>query len=277
MGMRELNLKHQRLRQEIGRFDSALVAYSGGVDSSLVAYVTATELGPKALAVTSGSASLKRSDLNLAKQLAEQWRMPHRVIVTNELSNPDYRANPTNRCFYCKTTLYAAMQEIAQTEGFAAIFNGTNCDDLGDHRPGLIAANDFAVHSPLVAAGFNKADVRALAARLGLDNAEKPQSACLSSRFPYGTPIDEGKLAQVEQAEAVLERFGFRQCRVRHHDDVARLELLVDEFDLAIQNREAIERDIMACGYRFVALDLSGFQSGSLNRGVVKILDPKAN
>lgn len=277
MGMRELNLKHQRLRQEIGRFDSALVAYSGGVDSSLVAYVTATELGPKALAVTSGSASLKRSDLNLAKQLAEQWRMPHRVIVTDELSNPDYRANPTNRCFYCKTTLYGAMQEIAQTEGFAAIFNGTNCDDLGDHRPGLIAANDFAVHSPLVAAGFNKADVRALAARLGLDNAEKPQSACLSSRFPYGTPIDEGKLAQVEQAEAVLERFGFRQCRVRHHDDVARLELLVDEFDLAIQNREAIERDIMACGYRFVALDLSGFQSGSLNRGVVKILDPKAN
>ena len=128
-----------------------------------------------------------------------------------------------------------------------------------------------------MAAGFNKADVRALAARLGLDNAEKPQSACLSSRFPYGTPIDEGKLAQVEQAEAVLERFGFRQCRVRHHDDVARLELLVDEFDLAIQNREAIERDIMACGYRFVALDLSGFQSGSLNRGVVKILDPKAN
>ena len=119
--------------------------------------------------------------------------------------------------------------------------------------------------------------MRALAARLGLDNAEKPQSACLSSRFPYGTPIDEGKLAQVEQAEAVLERFGFRQCRVRHHDDVARLELLVDEFDLAIQNREAIERDIMACGYRFVALDLSGFQSGSLNRGVVKILDPKAN
>lgn len=272
--MTDINVedKYRALRHSVAQWDSAIVAFSGGVDSSLVAYVAAQELGPRALAVTSGSASLKRSDLQLAKDLAERWDMQHRVIVTDEVLNPDYRANPTNRCFYCKTSLYTALEEIAQTEQYQVIFNGTNCDDLGDHRPGLQAAAEFAVHSPLVDAGFSKADVRALAAQLGLENAEKPQSACLSSRFPYGTAIDEGKLAQVEQAEDVLQRHGFSQFRVRHHGEVARLELLPEEFELALSQRQSIERDIKRCGYRFVAIDMGGFRSGSLNDGIVKIV-----
>ncbi len=248
---------------------SAIVAFSGGVDSSLVAHLAAEALGDKALAVTSGSASLKRSDLDLAQRLAEQWGMRHRVIVTDELSKPAYRANPINRCFHCKTSLYTALAEIAKQEGIAHILNGTNTDDLGDHRPGLVAAKDFAVCSPLVEAGVNKAGVRSLAAHLGLDNADKPQSACLSSRFPYGTRIDVKQLAQVEEAEECLAKLGFRQFRVRHHGEVARLEVAAEELDRALALREKLQADLKACGYRFVALDLGGFRSGSLNEGIV--------
>jgi uncharacterized protein len=159
----ELAAKYQSLTDYLQQFDSAIVAFSGGVDSSLVAFLTARELGSKALAVTSGSSSLKRSDLELAKSLADRWGMQHRVIITDELSKPDYRANPTNRCFHCKTSLYVALAELARNEGYEQIFNGTNCDDLGDHRPGLVAAQNHGVSAPLVAAGFSKADVRALA------------------------------------------------------------------------------------------------------------------
>jgi uncharacterized protein len=267
-----LEAKYQRLTRYLGRFETAIVAFSGGVDSSLVAYLAARQLGANALAVTSGSSSLKRSDLQLTIELADKWGMQHRVIVTDELTKPDYRANPVDRCFHCKTSLYTALSEIARNEGYEQIFNGTNCDDLGDHRPGLVAAGDHNVGAPLVEAGFSKADVRALAAHLGLENAEKPQAACLSSRFPYGTHIDEAKLAQVERAEEVLAGFGFSQFRVRHHQDVARLELPSDEFRLAMDKRGEIEAAIKSCGYRFVALDLGGFRSGSLNDGIVQVL-----
>ena len=269
----KLGAKYEKLKRRIAAFDSAIVAFSGGVDSSLVAYVTAEVLGPRALAVTSGSKSLKRSDLHLAVELADKWGMQHRVIVTDELSKPDYRANPIDRCFHCKSSLYAALTAIAREEGYAMIFSGTNCDDLGDHRPGLKAADDHGVTAPLVEAGFGKADIRALAAELGLDNAQKPQSACLSSRFPYGTAIDENRLAQVEQAEDVLASFGFTQFRIRHHGDVARLELLPDEIPAALDRAADIESAIRACGYRFVAVDLRGFRSGSLNEGMVKVVN----
>ncbi|MYH13945.1 MAG: ATP-dependent sacrificial sulfur transferase LarE [Gammaproteobacteria bacterium] len=255
--------------------DSALVAYSGGVDSSLVAFLAAEVLGAKALAVTSGSASLKRSDLSLAKRLAEEWGMRHRVIVTDELSKPDYRANPVNRCFHCKTSLYTALADIARQEGFAEILNGTNTDDLGDHRPGLIAAEDFAVRSPLVEARVDKAGVRALAAHLGLDNAAKPQSACLSSRFPYGASINAERLAQVERAEECLARLGFVEFRVRHHEDVARLEIGADELGRALELRDTLQAEVQACGYRFVALDLGAFRSGSMNEGIIKAINIK--
>jgi len=267
--------KYLTLRQAVQADKRVVVAFSGGVDSSLVAFVAGQELGTDAIAVTSGSRSLKRTDLELAQNLAITWGLSHRVIYrviyTDELSKPDYRANPTNRCFHCKTSLYDALTTIARSENVPVIYNGTNIDDLGDHRPGLIAANDFSVRSPLVDAGFNKADIRALATHLGLANAMKPQSACLSSRFPYGTAIDEAKLSQVEAAEDVLQQLGFSQFRVRHHGDVARLELLPEEFELAREHHDSINTQLVALGYSYVAMDLKGFRSGALNEGLAKI------
>ena len=264
----ELEQKYHALLQIMRGYDSAIVAFSGGIDSSLVAYVAGQVLGDKALAVTSGSASLKRTDLALSKRLSDDWGIAHQIIVTDELTKADYRANPTNRCFHCKTSLYTELDGIARARGYTHILNGTNLDDLGDHRPGLIAADNHAVKSPLVAAGFHKADIRALAKHLGLENADKPQAACLSSRFPYGTAINQELLAQVEAAENVLAEYGFSQFRVRHHGEVARLEILREEFELAVQHHEALQREIQALGYRFVAMDLGGFRSGSLNEGL---------
>ena len=264
----ELEQKYRALQEIMRGYDSAIVAFSGGIDSSLVAYVAGQVLGDKALAVTSGSASLKRTDLALSKRLSDDWGIAHQIIVTDELTKADYRANPTNRCFHCKTSLYTELDGIARARGYTHILNGTNLDDLGDHRPGLIAADNHAVKSPLVAAGFHKADIRALAKHLGLENADKPQAACLSSRFPYGTAINQELLAQVEAAENVLAEYGFSQFRVRHHGEVARLEILREEFELAVQHHEALQREIQALGYRFVAMDLGGFRSGSLNEGL---------
>ena len=266
-----LAAKYDRLKAAIARHPRVIVAFSGGVDSSLVAYVAAETLGDRALAVTSGSRSLKRSDLTLATELADKWGMQHRVIVTDELTKPDYRANPVDRCFHCKTSLYDALDAIAAELNGATVLNGTNCDDLGDHRPGLVAADEHNVASPLLEAGFTKADIRNLAAHLGLDNAAKPQAACLSSRFPYGSHITEERLAQVERAENTLAELGFSQFRVRHHEEVARLELVPAEMARALRLAEDIERRIKACGYRFVAMDLAGFRSGSLNEGLIRL------
>jgi len=264
----ELASKYQALQDTIRSYSRVIVAFSGGIDSSLVAFVAGQVLGENALAVTSGSASLKRTDLELSKKLGDDWGIAHQVIVTDELSKSDYRANPTNRCFYCKTSLYTELAQIASAQNYAFVLNGTNLDDLGDHRPGLIAANDYNVKSPLVEAGFHKADIRALAHELGLENADKPQAACLSSRFPYGTAIDQILLAQVEAAEDVLADVGFSQYRVRHHGEVARLEILPEEFPLAIRHHADIEKRIKDLGYRFIAMDMGGFRSGSLNEGL---------
>ena len=212
----ELAAKYATLKSNIEDLGRVIVAFSGGVDSSLVAYVAAETLGDDALAVTSGSKSLKRSDLKLAGELADKWGMRHRIIVTDEVMKPEYRANPVNRCFHCKTSLYDALEQIAADEGYDHVLNGTNTDDLGDHRPGLIAARNYEVASPLVDAGFAKRDIRALATALGMENARKPQAACLSSRFPYGSHITEARLAQVEAAEDALAELGFSQFRVRH-------------------------------------------------------------
>ena len=266
----EIASKYETLKSTIEHLGRVIVAFSGGVDSSLVAYVAAEALGDNALAVTSGSKSLKRSDLALAGELAGKWGMRHRIIVTDEILKPQYRANPVNRCFHCKTSLYEALEQIAADEGFDHVLNGTNTDDLGDHRPGLIAARNYAVVSPLVDAGFAKRDVRALAGSLGLENAHKPQAACLSSRCPYGSHITEARLAQVEAAEDALADLGFSQFRVRHHEEVARIELVADELPRALELREAIQERVKATGYRFVAIDLGGFRSGSLNEGLIE-------
>ena len=266
---KELADKHRALRENIRSMGRVVVAFSGGIDSSLVAHVATSELGENALIATSGSASLKRSDLSLTQHLADRWKLNHRVITTDELSNTEYRANPTNRCFYCKTSLYTALQEIAETEHYDYILNGTNIDDLGDHRPGLQAASDFSIRSPLVETGFCKSDIRTLAEYLGLENAQKPQAACLSSRFPYGSHITQERLAQGEAAEDVLANLGFTQYRVRHHEEVARIEIVAQEMPHAIEVAEIIDERVRTCGYRFVSLDLGGFRSGALNEGVI--------
>ncbi len=263
-----LAAKYKQLKDYLSQYETAIIAFSGGIDSSLVAFVCGEVLGKNALAVTSASASLKRSDLALAEELAESWGIRHKVIVTDELSKPEYRANPTNRCFHCKTSLYTYLDDMAQYESVEVVFNGTNLDDLGDHRPGLVAANNFEVRSPLVEAGFHKADIRALARHLGLKNAEKPQAACLSSRFPYGTHITLELLSQVEAAEDVLQGLGFSQYRVRHHGDVARLEIPRVEFARALEMHDELQQRIQATGYAYVALDLGGFRSGSLNESL---------
>ncbi len=265
---KKISDKYEELKQVIRRYNSVVTAFSGGIDSSLVAYVAAEVLGSKALAVTSGSASLKRSDLNLAETLGSTWGINHEVIVTDELSKPDYRSNPVNRCFHCKTSLYSSLAEICKEKNIEVILNGTNIDDLGDHRPGLIAADNYQVCSPLVEAGFTKADVRSLANELGLKNANKPQSACLSSRFPYGTSINENLLSQVEQSENVLEMLGFTQFRVRHHGELARIEVIEAEFNMAMQCRAEIDEGLRRAGYKYISLDLTGFRSGSLNEGL---------
>lgn len=264
----ELSKKYQNLRELIGSYESVLIALSGGIDSSLVAFVAGQELGEKALAVTSGSESLKATDLQLAKEITSEWGLKHRIIRTREIENENYIKNPENRCYFCKSTLYADLTDIAGREGFRWVLNGTNTDDIGDYRPGLIAADENSVKSPLLECGFSKKDIRALSEHLQLRNAKKPAAACLSSRVPYGTAISGELLQKIEQAERVLENLGLQQFRVRHHGDVARLEVEPADFPTIVEQRLEIERQFKDLGYGYVALDLRGFRSGSMNEGL---------
>lgn len=258
--------KHEAVVDYIGRFDGAITAFSGGVDSSLVAYLAHRVLGARALAVTSASASLNRDDLALTRRLAREWGMRHRIIETRELDNPDYRANPTDRCYFCKTTLYTDLDRVAAESGIPTVFNGTNADDQGDHRPGLLAADEHRVLAPLAACGFGKAEVRELARHLGLPNHDKPQAACLSSRVPYGTSISADVLGRIEAAEKFLrDELGLRQLRVRHHQAIARIEVPPEDLPRVLAHREAIDARLRELGYHYVTVDLRGFRSGSMN------------
>jgi uncharacterized protein len=274
MADQALQAKADALTACLRDMDSVIVALSGGIDSSLVAYAAHRTLGERALAVTSGSASLKREDLELTRKLTADWGMSHLVIETPELENPGYARNLADRCYFCKSTLYDGLIRIARQRGFTAIANGTNLDDAGDYRPGMRAGQEFNIRSPLLECGFRKDDIRALAAAYGLPNAEKPQAACLASRVPYGTPVTRDLLARIARAERVLGEMGFSQYRVRHHGEVARLEILPGEFNLAIERHAELVRAIRDCGYVFVALDLTGFRSGSLNHALVETGEP---
>jgi len=264
----EVAEKYAALQACLAGLGSAVTAFSGGIDSSLVAYLAHRALGPRALAVTSGSESLTRDDLSLTERLAAEWGMTHRVIRTRETERPEYLANPVNRCYFCKTTLYSDLTALARAEGYAVVLNGINRDDWGDHRPGLQAAQENGVRAPLSECGFSKDDIRMLARHLGLTNAEKPQAACLSSRVPYGHSITIPVLKQIEGAERALRELGFGQLRVRHHEDVARIEVPPQDFERVLAQREAIDAALRALGYRYVTLDLRGFRSGSLNEGL---------
>ena len=263
-----LDAKHARLRELVAGYGSALVCFSGGVDSTLLLRVAHDVLGDRCLGLTTISVTMAASERRAAVDLAAGIGARLEVVESHELEREGFAANPTDRCYHCKAELLEIARPRADALGLAEVLLGTNLDDLGDHRPGLRAADERGARQPLVDAGFTKADVRALSRALELPTWDKPQLACLSSRFPYGTEITPERLRRVDAFEDGLRALGFRQLRVRYHGDVARLELDVADMPRALEPRarEAIVTLGRAQGFTFVALDLAGFASGSLNQ-----------
>lgn len=264
----ELGRKERALRGIVRELGRVVVAFSGGVDSALVLHVATEELGDDAIGITAHSASLPQHEESAAVATAHASGAQHEIVITHEVEDPAYAANPPNRCYFCKRELYGRLVEIAASRGGAAIVDGFNVDDTSDWRPGRKAATEFGVRSPLAEAGFRKDDVRALARRLGLAVWDKPAAACLSSRFPYGTAITMELLAQVERAERAVLDEGLRECRVRHHGEIARIEVPLDLISMVSEpDRNArIVAGIRAAGYREVVIDPGGYVRGSLNR-----------
>ncbi len=254
-----------RLVEAIARHGSAIVALSGGVDSATVAAAAQRALGHRALAITSGSASVSAEELAHAQRVAREIGIAHRVIRTREIDDPAYVANNPDRCYHCKSALYGELAELARAEGFAAVCNGTNPDDFDDRRPGLQAAAEHLVFSPLVEAGLDKAAVREIARQLGLSSWDKPANACLASRLPHGTFVTLDRLDQVGRAEAAVAALGFSGHRVRHHEDIGRLEIPEDQIAQALERRLELVAALRDAGYRFAVLDLEGYRQGSLN------------
>jgi len=258
------------LRGALRGMGRALVAFSGGVDSSFLLRVAVEELGPGVVALTTRSPTAPEDDEAIAQALAEALAVRHLVIDANELEIPGYAANPTHRCYLCKGGLYGICRAEATRLGIGHIVDGVNADDLDDYRPGLKAAEEHAVRHPLAEAGLRKSEIRALSRQLGLPTADKPSSPCLSSRFPYGTPITLDGLRKVAGAERVLHRLGFPECRVRNHDPVARIEVPPAELQRLTEPalRAELVRELRELGFLYVTVDLQGFRSGSLNEAL---------
>lgn len=262
--------KERQLRALFQGMGSALVAFSGGVDSTYVAYIASRELGPRALCVTGESASLSAHQREELPRLVLKFGLRHETIQTEEVSDPRYRANAPDRCYFCKSELYGKLAPLAAERGLLFVVDGSTTDDLGDYRPGRAAANEHGVRSPLIEVGMSKSEVRELSRRAGLPTWDKPASPCLSSRIAYGTPVTIERLSTVDRGEAIMRRHGFREFRVRHHDELVRLEIAPAELDRALK-REVIDelaKEFRALGFRYVTLDLQGYRTGSLNEGL---------
>jgi uncharacterized protein len=268
-----VHTKEARLHDELGKVASLVVAYSGGVDSAYLAYAAHQALGERMLAVTALSASYSDRDRREAEAVVARCKFPHAFIETEELSDPNYRANNPDRCFFCKDELFDKLDRLAAERGFAAVAYGVNVDDQGDWRPGQRAALKHQVLAPLLDAGLTKADIRELARRAALPVWNRPASACLSSRIAYGVEVTPERLSVVEQGEEALRALGFRQFRVRHHDQLVRIEIAPEELPRALQPEMA--RRFIAIfkplGFKFITLDLEGYRRGSLNTHLVKI------
>lgn len=264
--------KMEAMRSLIREQGSALVAFSGGVDSALVLKVALEELGPKAVALTAVSPSIAPREKDAAAAIAAELGAVQLFVDSSEIDDPNYASNPTNRCYFCKSELYSLSRRVADEKGLKAVLDGFNADDAGDHRPGRVAGNENGVLSPLLLAGLKKVEVRAWSHRLGLRTWNKPQLACLASRFPYGTRVTADRLNKVAAAEEAMQDLGFQIFRVRYHDDVARLEIGEAELPRLLGDeklRASVMDAVKATGFRFVAVDLEPFRSGKMNDGVL--------
>jgi uncharacterized protein len=268
----ELEQKEDHIREFLGSLESVIVAFSGGVDSAYVAFIANEVLGKNALAVTAESPSLAAVEREDALNFAERFQLQHLMITTDEFDDPNYRANPANRCYFCKHELYTKLRQLADERGFRIVCDGVNLDDVSDYRPGRQAARELAVISPLIVCGMSKSEVRELSRRHGLSTWDKPASACLSSRIAYGMEVTMEKLRTIEKGEEILRQLGFSVFRVRHHGDIVRLEFAKDELpramDLAMTQRLVVE--FKSLGFKFVTLDLEGYRTGALNEALRK-------